>query len=53
MEAVEQAEAAGDECPAHDDRTGDAPEQDLGLADGRDGEEAEEQEEDEEVVDGK
>ena len=52
VKAGEQGEAAGDEGSAHDDGAGDTPEEDLGLADGRDAEEAEEKEEDEEVVDG-
>lgn len=51
-EGFEQFYASGDEGAAHDDGSGDSPEEDLGLADVGDSEEAKEQKEDEEVIDG-
>lgn len=48
--AVEQADAGGDECAAHDDRPQDSPEEDAGLFEGLDLEQTEEQKEDEEIV---
>ena len=52
LEASEQAEAGGDEGPAHEDGAGDPPEEDLGLTVGLDVEDAEQDKKDEEVVDG-
>ena len=52
LEAVEETDASGDEGSAHEDGSGYSPEEDAGLARGKNLEEAEEDEEDEEVVDG-
>lgn len=52
VEAFEQAEAGGNEGSAHEDRTGDSPEEDFGLAGWGDFEDIEKEKEDEEVVDG-
>jgi len=50
VEAIEEADADGDERSAHDDGASDSPEENFRLAGGLDFEETEEQQEDEEVV---
>ena len=52
VKAGEEPDAAGDEGAAHEDGSGDAPEEDAGLVGGGDFEDAEEEQEDEEIVDG-
>ena len=52
VETGEEAEAAGDEGTAHEDGSGDPPEEDAGLVGGGDFEDAEEEQEDEKIVDG-
>ena len=52
VEASEEAEARGDEGSAHENGSGDSPEEDLGLMAGLYFEDAEEEEEEKEVVDG-
>lgn len=51
LEALKETEAGGDEGAAHEDGSGDSPEEDAGLKGRGDAEDAEDKKEDEEVVD--
>ncbi len=51
LKAGEETEAGGDEGAAHENGSGDPPEEDFGLVAGLDLEELEEEQEEEEVVD--
>jgi len=52
VKAGKETKAGGDERSAHENGSGNSPEEDLGLVAGLDFEEAEEEKEEEEVVDG-